>query len=252
MFRTATLLVASFTMLCAAQAFWTRRRMPRLLAAGGAHAGRFECAGVPLNLLVVGESSVAGVGVRDLADGLAAQIARELNARTSCAVRWQAVGRPGASVRTLRNHLVEQWALQGPPAFRADVAVFAVGVNDTLRLRWPHSWYHDVRALLQTVGWRHTCRIIALSPVPPLWQFRSLPLLLRVVLGVQAFVLDRMLRRIARHDARVLYVPIRLPEEPRLLAHDGFHPSAAGYRTWAIHMARAIATVPCLMPPRIN
>jgi lysophospholipase L1-like esterase len=74
-----------------------------------------------------------------------------------------------------------------------------------------------------------------------LWKFRSLPNPLRLILGLEAWLLDRVNRRLAGSSRRLLYVPIPLAHQSRELAADRFHPSRAGYQTIASHLARAIA-----------
>lgn len=244
MLRTGLWVSAALTTLVAFQALWTRQRIPRLLAARGQHCGCLVNTGSALNLLVIGESSVAGVGVENLRDGLAAQMAHELHRRIDRTVNWHAIGRPGATVRAIHSHVLDTTVGSPLAEFQADIVVFALGANDSLRMRWPLRWHEDVERLLHSVRHRHPCQLIVLSPVPPLWQFSSLPRPLRMVLGAQAFVLDRMLRRIARAHPSVLYVPVRLAQQRCLLAADGFHPSRAGYRSWAMQLAFAILTAP--------
>jgi lysophospholipase L1-like esterase len=219
------------------QALQVRRRTPRLPAARGEPSGAYEYERPGLNLLVVGESSVAGVGVADVRDGLPAQIAQQLGSTLRRSIRWHAIGKPGATATAVAALLRTQ---QGAP-FRADVVVLALGVNDVLRLRSPCAWYRDVVCLLSLFRRHHGDHLMVLAPVPPLWKFRCLPMPLRAVLGLQAFALDQILRWIASRSRAVLYVPVPLQDQQQQLACDGFHPSSAGYYAWASHMARAIA-----------
>src|SRR5690554_1824475 len=73
------------------QALYARRATLRLPIARGAREGLAGVGqtGRELRLLVLGESTVMGVGVERMEEGLAAQLARCLEERFSRTVRWQ-------------------------------------------------------------------------------------------------------------------------------------------------------------------
>ena len=115
-----------------------RRRTPRLPEAEPPFEGAVTGAAPGLRLLVLGESTAAGVGVSRHEEGLAGQTARALAATTGCGVRWTARGRNGATAFETHRDLLP--AVTMP---RADVVVLALGVNDTVRLHAPRRWTRD-------------------------------------------------------------------------------------------------------------
>lgn len=223
------------------QAVLVKRRTPRLPAASGATCGStvstIATVREPtLRLLVVGESTAAGVGVDTQDEALASQLARRLSAHTDKGVQWRALGKIGVTVNEAAQEFAD--ALRHE---RADIVVIALGVNDTLRLSPPQRWYRELRTFTRQLQANVGCKLIVLSPIPPLWKFRCLPQPLRSTIGLHAFVLDRVSRRLARSEPGLLYVPVPLNDQQRLLCHDRFHPSSAGYDLWASYLARAIA-----------
>src|SRR6476659_6578516 len=107
------------------QAVLTRRRAPLLPEASGDRRGSFG-RGPVLRVLIVGDSSGAGVGVptQDLA--LAGHLTRTLAEAAQAEVRWHLVARTGITSAQALD-LVRQ---ERPEP--ADVAVVVLGVNDVI------------------------------------------------------------------------------------------------------------------------
>jgi lysophospholipase L1-like esterase len=115
--------------LLVAQALATRRRLPRLPEAEGAREGVAGDGPVALRLLIGGDSSAAGVGVATQDQALAGHTVRALAERVGGAVAWRLVARSGLTTAQCADLLIE-----AAPPWRADVAVFALGVNDVIDL----------------------------------------------------------------------------------------------------------------------
>jgi lysophospholipase L1-like esterase len=110
------------------QARRVRQRTPRLPEASGDRTGIELTADATdlLRLVVVGESTAAGVGVTDLRDALPSQLAVALAARRRCNVAWSMSARTGATASFAARELA-------PVApMGQDIAVLLVGVNDVL------------------------------------------------------------------------------------------------------------------------
>jgi lysophospholipase L1-like esterase len=208
-----------------------RRRIPVLPEADGPRSGSVG-AGEPLALVVLGESTAAGVGVERFEDGLAARLAHELSGRAGRRVDWRASARTGATARRARTDLLAA-ALAEP----SEVAVVVLGVNDTLRLTGRAAWRRDVSAIVAALraAQPSTGRVV-LAGVPDLGSFPALPRPLRTVLGWHSRALDRELRALARAPG-VVHVPVPALTGADALATDGFHPGATSYREWAADLA---------------
>lgn len=230
------LLVGLFLLASLAQGLWLRRQVPRLSAPRGRPWGTVGQGEHELRLLVVGESSAIGVGVRSYEETLAAHIASLYSERAGCVVHWSAVGQSGATV----DDLLPLLARQPQDSLKADIVVMAIGVNDVLRLRSPLCWRRSLRSLIDLLQVSSGCQLMLLSPIPPLWKFAVLPVPLRYVLGAQALLLDVCSRINTARDSRVRYLRIPLLDQTSMLCEDRFHPSSCGYREWARHVALAI------------
>lgn len=209
------------------QAAWVIARAQRLPEAAGPRVGRAG-SGPPLRVLIIGDSSAAGVGVTTQTDALAGQLEQRLSARFT--TTWTLIAKTGATTGSTLAHL----RTHAPVA--ADVAVLIHGVNDTTRLVPVATFAADhtaLRALLRDT-W-NVPRLISCA-VPPVGHFPLLPWPLRRVLGQHAARLDGALRQVAGPD----HLPFDMPMDTRLMAEDGFHPGPRIYSAWADRLAARI------------
>ena len=224
--------------LLLAQGLWARRRTLRLPEAAGPREGR--CGeGDVLRLLVLGDSSAAGVGVAHQHDALAARLAEVLAQRSGRCVAWQLLARSGLSSAQAVG------LLQQSPSVVADVAVVVLGVNDVVEQVSVARAIAAREALANELLQRHRLRHVAFSAVPPMGDFPALPQPLRRVLGADAARHDQALRcwAEARGAERgdVSHLPLGLSLDPAHMAADGFHPGATGYRVCAEVLGGALA-----------
>lgn len=214
------------------QGLRVRRRTPVLPEASGPRHGSAG-AGDPLRLVVVGESTAAGVGVERIEDAVAGRFARELAARTGREVRWAVSARTGVTAADARRDLLA--AVVREPS---DLALVVLGVNDTLRLTRPSAWRRTVGEIVAALrAAQDGGGLVLLAGVPDLDGFTGLPRPLRTVLGRQSRELDGELCALA-DGAGVRHVPMPALDglaEP--FAGDAFHPSAEAYREWGRRLA---------------
>lgn len=187
-----------------------------------------------LAVLVLGESTAAGVGARTQAEGLAPAIAAGVAEHSRGPVSWRVTARTGSTARRALSRLVPQLLDE-----TFDVVVVALGVNDVLGLRPARAWQRDVEAL--TAALQKHLRpggVIILAGLPDLAGFPSLPQPMRTVLALHARHLDRRLARAAADHPSTVHTGAPPIETPDVYAEDGFHPSAVGYRLWAAHLVQ--------------
>ena len=214
-----------------------RRVTPRLPEAAGPDHGLCGAhhAGVPLRLLAVGESPVAGVGVGTHDEAITAALANALSPLLARPVSWRACGLNGVTVAQAQTRLLPR-----VPAEPVDLLLVAFGVNDSTSFRSSGGWQGDLAVLLQALQERCQPRLTLLSGVPPIGHFPSLPQPLRWVLGLKAAALDHAAATLAAATPGVLHVPMRLDNAmPGLMASDNYHPSAAGCAAWGRELAQA-------------
>jgi len=209
----------------AAQALAFLARVERLPEAEGPRRGDIG-QGAPLRLLILGDSSAAGVGVAHQGDALSGQMLRHLTGQRR--VLWQLVARSGATTAKARA------MLRGHGRF--DVAVLALGVNDVLRQTRVARFRGAQSGLMQALRDRHGVDHILASAVPPLGEFEVFPNPLSGFLGQRAVALDAGLQEVCA-EQRAQHVPFDLAPGPEWLARDRLHPGAPLYAEWGKRMA---------------
>jgi lysophospholipase L1-like esterase len=182
----------------------------------------------PMRLLVLGDSTAAGVGVKSPADGLGGSFARSLNARTGRGIEWIAVGESGATSRDLIERFLGQATEK-----RYDVVFVSAGANDALAIRSRRALRRDVRVLLRRLRLRNRDATILVASLPAFFRFQTLRNPLRWVLHLHSSNLESALRAEVAKDGRAHMSAPPPAYNAGFFAHDGFHPSAAGYRDWA-------------------
>ena len=221
------------------QARRVRKRMPSLPEALGERSGLEGAGDVPdlVRLLVVGDSTAAGVGVTSMRDALPPQLSAILAVRRGCTVAWTVSARTGATASVTAEELVPAAPIE------QDIAVVLVGVNDVLKMTPRQTWRASMDRLVDALE-KHLRPggQIVLSGLPNLWQFRAFPQPLRAVLAWRGGALDREVRQIAKRRQGVSHVAMPPASWPEQFAEDGFHPNAAAYRALAAHFAAALTT----------
>ena len=99
--------------------------------------------GEPSRLLVLGESTVAGLGARTHEYALAGQFAIRLAEHIGRPVEWHVVGRNGVTARRVIDELLP---LVPDAAF--DHILLGIGGNDVMKLSSPRVWRRDMTELL--------------------------------------------------------------------------------------------------------
>jgi len=229
----ASWLLLPVVMLQGAYLRWT---VPRLPEAPGARSGRVDGEGPVLRLLVVGESTAAGVGAPDQEQAVARWTAETVAALSGRPVVWRVLGKNGATAQSARERLLEP-----AEAVEADLAVVVLGVNDTLRFHGPRRWRRDLTRLVTSLRERCGPVPVVLAAVPPMHRFPAIPSPTRQVLGLRAYRLGEAARDWAAAMEAVAYSPMPGDsDEPleSLFGVDGFHPSAEGYRRWGELLGR--------------
>lgn len=226
--------------LLVAQALATRRRAPRLPEADGPREGRVG-EGDRLSLLIVGDSSAAGVGVATQDEALAGHLTRTLAREARRRIQWQLIARSGI---TTAQALELARQLRPMPA---EIAVAVLGVNDVIDQVSPTRAVQQRAALADWLRHAAGVRHVVFAPLPPVHRFPSLPQPLRHVMGAEARAHDEAMARWAATRDDVSHVPITLDLGPEHMASDGFHPGEPVYRATGEALARFIAAR--LTPP---
>jgi lysophospholipase L1-like esterase len=216
------------------QARHVRRTALRLPEAPGARSGLVGEGAPLLRVLVVGDSSAAGVGVADQAQALALPLAHRLHETIHAPVGWQLVARSGVDTR-------EALALVAASELApADVLVTVLGVNDATGQTTPSDYLKRMTSLVAAVRERTGARWTVCCGLPPMRLLTAMPHPLRWYLGRCSDVLDGALQHWAAQQGHG-FLSLRFTADPAFLADDGFHPAPALYPHWAARLADLIA-----------
>ncbi|MGN6529598.1 MAG: SGNH/GDSL hydrolase family protein [Burkholderiaceae bacterium] len=210
----------------------------RLPEAAGPRRGVVGSGPLALRLLIVGDSSAAGVGVATQDEALAGQLALALAQRSGGRVAWQLVATSGHGVRDALG------ALRDATLDPADLLVTAVGVNDVVGQTRAAVFLRALDELHAVAAARAGVTHAWHCGVPRMAEFPLLPTPLRWILGRDALALDHALARHLAADPSRLHVPLPATPEggapPGWMAEDGFHPGPAGYRHWGRSVVDAV------------
>ncbi len=215
-----------FFLLLLPQAIYVKKTTLRLPEASGDNHIPFQgFSAHSAHVSHFGESTVAGVGIQKLHEGLSANICQRLHDQLSMNIHCHISGKNGICYEELN-------ALIATHPHTTDVAIITMGVNDTTKLTPLSQWRKQIELCitqLQQQGTQH----IFFTQVPPMAQFPALPAPLKYFLGLRAWQLDLELKRITQNQHRCHYVGSKLLVEKHYMAEDGYHPSAQGYAAWA-------------------
>lgn len=223
-----------------AQGQWTRLRTPRLPDAAGPGEGLItglvNGRAAALRLLVIGDSTVAGVGAATQQTALAGRIAWHLQQATHRTVQWRALGQTSATAVTLHQQLVPRIAPNS-----ADVVVISCGVNDVTRMHTPAQWEANLRTLLQALRARLGAVPVLHAGVPPLGLFPALPHPLRHWIGARATAFAAIAQTLMAHETLTAYAGSFSHETLASgFARDGYHPNESSYELWGKHLAQQL------------
>ncbi|HUR90519.1 MAG TPA: SGNH/GDSL hydrolase family protein [Ramlibacter sp.] len=229
----AALVAAKFALgpVLLPQAKWVQRNALRLPEAAGPRQGVVGEGEPKLRVLVVGDSSAAGVGVADQAQALALPLAKEVSTRIGGAVAWHLVAQTGIGSAEAID-LVTRSDIQRP-----DVAVIVLGVNDVTSQTGAAHFIANLGRLVKVIGASRT----VFSGLPPMHLLSAVPHPLRWYLGKYSAWLDAALRVWCAAE-HLGYCSSDWSTDPRMLAEDGYHPGAALYPQWAARLAEVVAS----------
>jgi lysophospholipase L1-like esterase len=213
----------------------TRWKIGVLPEASGEKRGLYGNDDDAAKLLVIGESTVAGVGASTHEKALAGQFARRLSEHLARPVKWSVVGKNGVTARQTIDELLPQIPDEG-----FDYILVGVGGNDVLKLSSPQKWRRDMTELLGILRERNSQAVIFI-PNCPMIVFSALPQPIKAILWKLSRMHDANIREFASAMDRVFYYPQPARINREGFFADGIHPSEQGYADWAEAMIRHFA-----------
>lgn len=203
-------------------------------AAGGA-------TGAPLRLVMLGDSTVAGLGATSAEGSLAVQTAQRAADELGRDVHVTGLGVSGARTADVASDQVPQ-LVDG----EYDVVVIVIGSNDVTHATPPWRFDDETRQMLTRAVEAGGGAPVVLGGIPLFGSATALAQPLRGVVDLYAKPLRRIQSAVAAQVDGVTFVDIAAEASPRFagvpdaMSPDGFHPADKGYGFWADALAPAV------------
>ncbi|MDF1778650.1 MAG: SGNH/GDSL hydrolase family protein [Rhizobiaceae bacterium] len=216
------------------QGLQVRARTPRLTPPPGLPFGQVGDKSPDYRLLVVGDSSAAGVGADSIDQTVGPQVAQILHAKTGQSVYWRNAGSNSAISQEIRDHVVPN--LEHHPYTHI---VVTVGTNDIKNFLTARRFKKGFGGLLYALRAKWPAAAIIWSPVIDLRTVPNLPPLLANILEMRAKIMNRLGRQLCA-ERYAIVAPQLQTMDASGFAVDGFHAGPTGYHAWAQLLATAI------------
>lgn len=215
----------------------TRKKVGVLPAAEGGPNGIAGEGENTVKLLVLGESTVAGLGARTHELALAGRFSGELSRHLGQPVKWTVIGKNGVTARRTINELLPQ-----VPDERFDYILLGLGGNDVMKLSSPVKWRRDMIELLGILREKNPDAPIFITNCPMIKMSTAIPHPIKFILWELSKAHDSNIKEFTAVMERVFYY-----HQPRELEIEGFfadgiHPSEKGYADWSEAMMKFFTT----------
>lgn len=196
-----------------------------------------------LRILIIGESTMAGVGVATHQEGFAGTLADELASNLNLCVHWKVHAKSGMTAGRISDELLpyieeKDW----------DLVVVGIGGNDAFKLNNPRSWKKQVRSLIQDLKNKFGDVPVVFTNMPPIKEFPAFTPLMKWIIGNLVEILGEALTNVVAEFDKVFYSSeiisidcwskkYDLSSDISLYFSDGVHPSKLTYQTLARQLA---------------
>ncbi|MFT5913861.1 MAG: lysophospholipase L1-like esterase [Flammeovirgaceae bacterium] len=233
------LLIAPLLPLMYWQGKQIRKNIPQLPEATG-NAGfvnsEFENT---LNILFIGESTIAGVGAEKHEDGFSGTLAKELAKFIQKNIRWKVYAKSGYTALDVREKLIPQIT-----ETETDLIVVGLGGNDAFGLNSPEVWSKHVQSLIWRIRMKFPDAPIAFLNMPPIKDFPAFTPLIKFAIGNLADILGENLDKVIENEPNAFYnseaiilehwlKKLNINESVDCFFSDGVHPAKFTYQAWA-------------------
>jgi lysophospholipase L1-like esterase len=180
----------------------------------------------PQRLLILGESTAAGVGASSVESTLAGNIYR-LFGETSTVTN---LGKNGIRASQVLPFFAEK--LKKEKTQTNGIFLF-LGANDCFQLTNPSDYNFSLRNIIRTLESDFNPDWIYLADIPPVHLFPAFPALLQSYLKSQREFLREEMKQLAKGNPKIVFDELILNLLPDFFSEDLVHPSDIGYRAIA-------------------
>jgi lysophospholipase L1-like esterase len=196
-----------------------------------------------LRIIAVGESTIAGVGVKTNDEGFAGALATYISEFFKANVHWEVYARSGYTAENVHQIIIPRIS-----STVADMIVIGLGGNDAFKLNTPGKWRKEITILIDKLRIKYPTALIVFCNMPPIKEFPAFTPLIRFTIGNLVEIFGEELHNLTQDYDRVFYSNkvIKLDEWMVKLGNnvsrsdffsDGVHPSKLTYVNWAKDLA---------------
>jgi lysophospholipase L1-like esterase len=178
------------------------------------------------NILIIGESTAAGVGASAQEKTFAAQVYHQSN-RT---FNIHNLGKNGLKAEKLKRLLAH--AKQEIPN-KFEYAIILIGANDCFKFTPPGRFSRQLKEFIGILKHEKSVQKIIIPAIAPVQHFPSIPRAMRFFLGLHRSILTRELKSLSKSIPELDFNNFEFEMSHDLLASDGIHPSDKGYEMMA-------------------
>ena len=189
----------------------------------------------PLRLLFIGDSSAAGVGVKNFKECVAGRTPHLVSKKTGRTVSCRTCGNNSATAGELRDFIV-------PNLEHAeyDYIIINIGTNDAKNFHTKRRFKKEFGGLLYALNAKFPEAKVIWSGIIDVAEIPLLPSPLNKLMGIRARILKKMANELCfERGALFPQTKWRVIEEN--FAEDGFHASSKGYEEWAEELSSYLA-----------
>jgi len=190
-----------------------------------------------LSILVIGDSSAAGVGVEKFEDCVAGRLPHLLKTKTGRPIRVKTSGHNSATSKHIRDFVIPNLAEE-----TYDYIVLKIGTNDAKNFHTGGQFCRNFGGLLNACQAKFTGAKLIWSGIIDMESVPVLPSPLNKILGIRSRLINRNGAILSR-ERGVLKPESNWQPVPENFSKDGFHASSEGYRIWAEELAGYIVNL---------
>lgn len=190
-------------------------------------------------LLIIGESSMAGIGILKHENAFAGILAKQLEETYKCNIQWEVHAKRGYTVKQIRNDLL--------PKINSDyfdLIIIGIGANDAFELTSPIKWSNYLKTFIQDLSKKFKTAPILFLNMPPIKLFPAFDPVMHLIFGNILKILSNNLNLIVKDYPNVYYnndeidlkkwiTKYNTPINSKEYFIDGVHPSSLTYKLWA-------------------
>lgn len=182
----------------------------------------------PLSILLIGDSSAAGVGVETIEESLGGHICHLLNAKTKRTVHVHIAGNNSATADQIRDYVVPNLEPE-----KYDFIALNIGTNDAKNFHRGNRFCNNFGTLIYALKAKWPSATIIWSGIIDMEELFILPKPLNKILGIRSRILNRNGKILC--EERGVLSPSNKDWKviPENFSDDGFHASSLGYERWA-------------------